>query len=114
MTTSAAGRWEGLRQEFAEIGCDYRAEQLSDPDWCARELARKGYAVSLMMITSEYMREKMEKEPSDLLPNWTYHLWHSHSTVGEETPYANRTLAECAATALFNACRLESSQKTKQ
>ncbi len=114
MNTSITERSEGLRKEFVEIGCDYTAEQLSDPDWCARELVRKGYAVSLMMMTNDFMREKMGKEPTDLLPNWTYHLWHPHSSMGDETPYANRTLAECAATALFNACRMEWGKTAKQ
>ena len=102
--------WEALSLEFTEIGYDYHAEQVADPDWCARELARKGYSISLTMVTVEYVQAHFGRTPHDpdAFPNWTYQLWGPrYPKRGNHNTYAMLSLAESAATALYNICRLE-------
>lgn len=103
-------QWEALSLEFTNMGYDYHAEQIADPDWCARELARKGYSISLTLVTTEYVQQRFGRPPHDpdAFPNWTYQLWGPrYPTRGDHNTYAMPTLSVSAATALFNICRLE-------
>lgn len=111
-------RWKALSVEFTQLGASYTPEQLADPDWCAKEIARKGYSVSFVCVTQEYVAHMLGKPPArpDLVtwPHWVYQLWGKHyKQRGAHQSPVQKTLAESAATALFNVCRLEWGDKSE-
>jgi hypothetical protein len=106
------GRWSVLAMEFRGMGSDYTPEQLSDPAWCARELARLGYSVSFSFITYEYAVHKMgggepfNKAAFDGVPI-TYQLWGPlYDERGAHSSPLCDTLEDAAAIALYNVVRL--------
>lgn len=105
-------RWKALAAEFAQNDVSYTPEQLCDPDWCSKEIARKGYSISFVCVTREYVEHITGKPPvrQDMVPwpHWVYQLWgRRYRDRGAHQSPVTESLAESAATALFNVCRLE-------
>jgi hypothetical protein len=111
-------KWQALAEEMKEFGCNYTAEQLNDPDWCAKELARLGYSITYSYITLESATALRGEPPAipEAFPNWTYQLWGPrYSKRGNHDVYAVPDLNLAGATALYNICRLnwQDMQETK-
>jgi hypothetical protein len=103
--------WQVLAKEINQFGNNYTVEQLQDPDWCIKEIARKGYAINITYITREYAKSLFGRYP-DYPPEvnglYRYGLWGPRYTkIGDHSSPVTDNLADAAATALFNLCHLD-------
>jgi hypothetical protein len=101
--------WQKMAKNMKDFGCRYTPKQLSNPEFCITELAKRGYSIGFSVLRLEHLEEMIGRRvarPEAFTPpaiitqmkGPLYEQWGPHPT------WINLTLAAAAANALYQVC----------